>query len=127
MAGFKACVDAKARPNDKSSILHQLVPVLCLVTQLCPTICDPVDCSPPGSSIHGDSPVKSTGVGCHALLQRIFPTQGLNPGLPHCRLIIYQLSHQGTRSLILAHFKQPDSLSHSVFSVILSGQVDFGK
>ena len=37
--------------------------------QLCPTFCDPMDCSPPGSSVHGDSPGKNTGVGCHALLQ----------------------------------------------------------
>ena len=49
------------------------------VAQSCPTLCKPVDCSPPGSSVHGDSPGKNTGVGCHALLQGIFPTQGLNP------------------------------------------------
>ena len=59
-------------------------------------LCDPVDCSPPGSSVHGDSPGKSTGVGCHALLQGVFPTQGLNPDLPHCRQILYRLSHQGS-------------------------------
>ena len=47
--------------------------------------------SPPGSSVHGDSPGKNTGVGCHALLQGIFPTQGSNPGLPHCHLILYHL------------------------------------
>ena len=41
-----------------------------------------MDCSPPGCSVHGDYPGKNTGVGCHALLQGIFPTQGLNPGLP---------------------------------------------
>ena len=50
--------------------------------------------SPPGSSVHGDSLGKNTGVGCHALLQGIFPTQGMNPGLPHCRQILYHLSHQ---------------------------------
>jgi len=44
-----------------------------------------MDCSPPGSSVHGDFPGKNTGVSCHALLKGIFPTQGLNPGLPHCR------------------------------------------
>ena len=44
-----------------------------------------MDCTPPGSSVHGDSPSKNTGVGCHALLQGIFLTQGLNPGLQHCR------------------------------------------
>ena len=41
-----------------------------------------MDCSMPGSSVHGDSPGKNTGVGCHFLLQGIFPTQGSNPGLP---------------------------------------------
>ena len=56
--------------------------VLCLVAQLCPTVCDSMDCSPPGSSVHGDSPGKNSGVGSHALLQGIFPTQGLNPGSP---------------------------------------------
>ena len=68
---------------------------LCLVAQLWPTVCDPMDYSLPGSSVHGDSPGRSTGVGCHALLQGIFPTQGLNPGLFHGRLILYCLSHQG--------------------------------
>ena len=70
--------------------------VLCLVTQLCPILCNSRDCSPPGSSVHGDSPGKNTGVGCHALLQGIFPNQGLNPGLPHCRWILYQLTYQGS-------------------------------
>ena len=53
----------------------------CLVTQSCLTRCDPMDCSLPGSSVHGDSPGKNTGVDCHALLQGIFPTQGSNPCL----------------------------------------------
>ena len=44
-------------------------------------LCDPLDCSLPGSSVHGDSPGKNIGVGCHALFQGIFPTQGLNPRL----------------------------------------------
>ena len=43
-----------------------------------------------------DSPGKSTGVGCHFLLQEIFPTQALNPGLPHCRQTLYHLSHKGS-------------------------------
>ena len=55
----------------------------------------PLDCSLPGTSVYGDSPGKNTRVGCHAFLQRIFPTQGSNPGLLHCRWICYQLSHQG--------------------------------
>ena len=56
------------------------------VVQSCLTLCNPMDCSLPGSSLHGiDSPGKSTGVGCHFLLQGIFPTQGSNLGLPHSR------------------------------------------
>ena len=43
-----------------------------------------------------NSPVQSTGVGCYSLLQGIFPTQGSNPGLLHCRWILYQLSHPGS-------------------------------
>ena len=69
---------------------------LCFVTQLCLTLCNPMDCSPPDSSVHGDSPGKNTGVGCPALLQSIFPTQRLNPSLPHCRWILYHLRHQGS-------------------------------
>ena len=68
----------------------------CLITQSYPSLCNPVDCTLPGSSVHGDSPGKNTGVGCHVLLQGIFPTQGSNPGLPHCRWILYRLSHQGS-------------------------------
>ena len=75
---------------------HLMCAVLYLVTQLCPTLCDPTDWCPPGSSVHGDSPGKNTGVGCHAFLQGIFPTQGSKPGLPHCSWILYHLNHQGS-------------------------------
>ena len=125
------------------------------VAQSCPTLSNPLDCSLPGSSIHGifqarvlergaiafsvlhcqvgslpaepmgkgkgkslsgvrlfvtpwtvayqaplswDFPGKSTGVGCHCLLQGIFLTQGLNPGLLHCRQMLYRLSHQGSQA-----------------------------
>ena len=59
-----------------------------------------MDCSLPGSSAHGDSPGKNAGVGCHALLQGVFPIQGLNPRLLHCRRILYYLSHQGSPSTV---------------------------
>ena len=62
--------------------------------QPCLTLCNPMDCSPPGSSAHGDPPGKNTGVGCHALLQGICTTQGSNSSLPCCRRILYHLSHQ---------------------------------
>ena len=80
--------------------------VLCSVPQLCPTLCNPLPCSPPGPSVHGDSPGKNTGVVCHALLQRIFPTQGSNPGLPHCRQILYCLSHQGSLLELVNEFSK---------------------
>ena len=64
------------------------------VTQRCPTLGDTMDCSLPGSSVHGSSLGKNTGVGGHAILQGIFPTQGSVPGLPHCRQILDPLSHQ---------------------------------
>ena len=73
--------------------LSSLCCVLCWVTQPCLTI------GSPGSSVCGDSPGKNTGVDCHALLQGIFPTQGLNPGLPHCRRILYHLNHHGSPAL----------------------------
>ena len=66
------------------------------VAQSCPTLCDPIDCSLPGSSVHGIFPGNSTGVDCHFLLQRIFLTQGSNPGLLYCRQTLYRLSHQGS-------------------------------
>ena len=65
----------------------------------------------PGSSVHGDSPGKDTGLGCHALLQGIFPTQGLNPALPHFTRILYRLSHQGSprtlKRVACAFFRGP--------------------
>ena len=73
---------------------------LCLVDQLCPTLCDLMDGSPPGSSCLWDFPGKNTGVGCHALLQGIFPTQGSNPGLQHCGQTLYHLSHQGSPRIL---------------------------
>ena len=59
--------------------------VLCLIAQLCLKLCDPMDSSAPVSSVLEDSSGKNIGVGFHALLQGIFPTQGSNPGLTHCR------------------------------------------
>ena len=72
----------------------------------CLTLCDPMDCSLPGSSVHGDIPGKNTGVSCHALLQGIFPTQGSNPGLLHCRQTLYQLSYKGSPNQVYCNIKQ---------------------
>ena len=54
----------------------------CPCARLCPTLCNPMDCS------------KNTRVGCHFHLQGIFPTQGLNPVLPHCIQILYHMGLQ---------------------------------
>ena len=59
--------------------------------QLCPTLGRPQGLYSPW-----DSPGQNTGVGSRSFLQGIFPTQGLNQSLPHCRWILYQLSHQGS-------------------------------
>ena len=82
--------------------------MLSLVAQSCLTLCDPMVCSLSGTSAHGDSPGRNTGMGCHALLQGIIPAQGSNPGLPHCRRILYHLSHEGT----------PTSSSTSIFGAL---------
>ena len=69
--------------------------VLCLVTQLCPVLCYPMGCSLPGSSVHGDSSGQNSRMGCHALLQRIFPTQGSNTGLPTLQVVSLLTEPQG--------------------------------
>ena len=53
-----------------------------LVAQSCPTLCNCMDCSPLGSSVHGDSPGKNTGVGCHAFLRGNLPNPGIEPRSP---------------------------------------------
>ena len=65
-----------------------------------PTLCNPMDCSPPELLCPWNSPGQNTGVGSLSLLQGIFPTQGSNPGLPHCRRILYQLSHKGSPRIL---------------------------
>ena len=56
--------------------------VLCLVSQSCPTLCDPMDCSPPGSSVHGDSLGKNTGVGLPCPPPGDLPNPGIKPRSP---------------------------------------------
>ena len=81
----------------------ELLPIFILILiahakllQLCPTLCSSVDCSPPGSSVHG----KNTGVGYHFLLPGIFPTQGLNSHL-------LCLLHWEADSLPLSRWRSP--------------------
>ena len=96
------------------------------VARLCPTLCDPMDCSPP--SVLGIFPGKNTGMGCHFLLQGIFPTQGLKLGLPHCGQTLYHLSHQGipcvpffiSQALSKSEVKIIHFLSHSPTSCVFT-------
>ena len=74
------------------------------VAQLCPTLCDPMDCSLPGSSVHGIFQARNTGVSSHFFLQGIFPTQGLNP----CFLC---LLHWQAESLPLVPPGEPTGIS----------------
>ena len=62
--------------------------------------CDPIDCRPPGSSVHGDSPSKNTGGDCPFLLQGIFPTQGLNL----CLLFLLHWHLPDPRTELVSHF-----------------------
>ena len=70
--------------------------VCVLVTQSCLSLCDPMDYSLLGSSVHGHFQAKLLEWISHSLLQGVFLTQGSNLGLLHCRRILYYLSHQGS-------------------------------
>ena len=79
------------------------------------SVMSPSSDRPPGISVHGmNSPGKNTGVGCHALLQGILPTQGSNPGLPHCRQILYHLSYQfSSIHSVVSDSLQPQEPQHA--------------
>ena len=76
-----------------------------LLAQSCPTHCNPMDCSQPGSPVHRIFPGKNIGMGCHFLLQGIFPTQVFNPGLLHFKQILYLLSYQRSPTYMVECFK----------------------
>ena len=75
---------------------------ICVCAHLCPTLCDPMDCNPPGSSVHGILQGRILGWVAIPFSRVIFPTQGSNMSLLHCRQILYRLSHQGSPSNIMA-------------------------
>ena len=93
------------------------------VTQSCPILCDPMDYSLPGSSCLWDFPGNNTGVGCHFLLQGIFPTQGSNPGLPHCRQMLLPSEPPG-KSLLLSSntYQRVDSLEKTLILEGIGGR-----
>ena len=86
--GQLSASEARERSHYQQSIFR-LEEVKVKVAQSCPTLCDP------WTTQSMKSPGQNAGVGSPSLLQGIFPTQGSKPCLPHCRRILYQLSHQG--------------------------------
>ena len=90
------------------------------VVQSCLTLCDPMDYSPPGSSVHGIFQARILEWVAISFFRGIFPTQGLNLGLPHCRQILYSLSHQGSDRHTVNYWLTQDS---SPGSLIPEGEV----
>ena len=85
-----------------------ICPVKVKVPQSCLTL------RPHGLYSPWKCPGQNTGVGSLSLLQEIFPTQGSNPGLPHCKWILYQLSHQGSPRIVKwVAYPFPSGSSHS--------------
>ena len=82
--------------------VSSLVLFLCMhVPKSCPTLCNPMDLEPASLLCPWDFPGKNTGVGCHFLLQGLFPTQGLNLSLLHCGHILYWMSYKGSINIAL--------------------------
>ena len=79
------------------------------VAQSCPTL-RPHGLQPSRLFHPWDFPDKNTGVGCHFLFQELFPTQGLNLDLPHCRQTLYRLSHQGSPNNLETSYFYLDSV-----------------
>ena len=77
---------------------HHFPPLLQSESEICSVESNSLQ--PHGLYSLWNSPGQNTRVGSFSLLQGIFPTQGSNPGLPHCRWILYQLSHQGSPSVV---------------------------
>ena len=78
----------------------------------CPVVSDSL--LPQGLHSPWNSPGQNTGVGSVFLLQGVFPTQGLNPGLLHCRQILYQLSHKGSPYICISTYKYTNYLHTNI-------------
>ena len=103
----------------------------CEVDQSCPILCNPMDCILSGSSIHGIFQARVLEWVAISFSRGIFLTQGLNPGLPHCRLTLYHLSYQKSPWTKWPGIKtdsssvlQPPHIVHSMAHDTWSGSVD---
>ena len=83
-----------------------------LVSQLCPALCDTMDCSPPGISVHGILQARILEWVAIPFSRGGFPIQGSNLGLPHCKQLLYHLRHQGSPCFFLTTSKP---ISYSFF------------
>ena len=100
---FSLCIQMPfLMPSKKTHFLERFLQACCAVPShsVMPNSLCPHGPQPARLLCHGNSPGKNIGVGCYALLQGIFLTQGSNPGLPHCRQILYHLSHQGSPRIL---------------------------
>ena len=79
-----------------------------LVTQSCPTLCNPMDCTLPGSSVHEILQARILEWVAIPFSRGISLTQQSNPGLHHCRQILYCLSHQGSPILVIRDLNKTD-------------------
>ena len=77
--------------------------MLCLVFQLCPTLCNPMDCSPPSSSVYADSAGKNNWSELPCPPPGDLPNPRIEPSLRHCRRFLYCLSHQGSQRTKLGY------------------------
>ena len=118
-SGFSVTSAKKVHSGFSVTSCLNLCAVLCSVVQSCPTLCNCMDCRPPGSSVHGISQPRILEWVAMPSSRGIFPTQGLNSGLPHCRWILCCLSHQesstGERNKL---FGQP-----SIFPLLLTQRI----
>ena len=101
--------------GDQTVFLEFLLDCLYLDAQSCPTLCDPMNCCPLGSSVHGILQATIVEwVPCPPL--GIFSTQGSNPGFPHCKRILFCLSQKGSPSTITFNPPGETSLARTAFS-----------
>ena len=104
-----------------------LVSLVCAKSlRSCPTLCDPMDCSPPGSSVHGDSPGKNTGVGCHALLQGNLPHPGIKLASPARGAVSFPLSQREAPVVIGYHLLFSSVCFHHISYLICDRQIRHG-
>ena len=88
--------DTTLMAESEEELKSLLMKVKALITQLCPTLCNPMDCSLPGSPVHGSLQARILEWIAISFSRGIFLTQGLNLGLLHCRQMLCRLSHGGS-------------------------------